>query len=298
MKTTGTKVAAAIVLIVIALGIIAVDAQSKARAASSSRSTSRNPVMKTVLDVAERDNTVPFTGDRASSRSVRMVDFYLRDGELVFGKLVTEDRNKVTLERIHGSKIVVETYSKRDMETRSLQTKNISVAKYYQDMAEYFAARTWDFKDDPDDFIQAIRFYERAKGLIQGTSQLEREKINEIDSIVAELEADRKVWTKQVEDRAKLKELEFQAEFQKRFEELEAKINESAQKLDKSAAQIDDVLEDVKKNTETLDKNIPAMEQDLRRRMDVLGAEVDANRRMLDPFGRSRRNYGYDGRRY
>jgi hypothetical protein len=297
MKATGTRITAVIVLLIIALCIITVDAQPQARASSSSRTTARDPVMRTVLDVADRDTTVPFSSENLKTRAVRMVDFYLRDGKLVFGKLITEDRNKVTLEQIEGSKIIVATYSKREMETRSLQTKNISASKYYQDMAEYFAGRTWDFKDDPDDFIQAIRFYKRAKGLIEGTSQLDREKAKEIDAKVAELEADRETWTKQVENRAKLKELEFQAEYLKKFEELEAMINASAEKIDKSTAQIDEVLEDVKKNTETLEKNIPAMEQDLRRRMDVLGAEVDANRRMLDPFGRAR-NYRYNGRRY
>ncbi len=215
----------------------------------------------------------------------------------MFGKLISEDRNKVIVEQVEGSKLIVATYSKRDVETRSLQARNVSASKYYTDMAEYFSGRTWDFKDDPDDFTLAIRFYERSKQLIEGTSQLDREKSKEIDRKVAELEADREVWTKQVESRAKLKELEFQAEYVARFNELESKINESAQMIEASIAQIDTVLADVKKNSETLDNNIPAMEQDLRRRMDLLGAEVEANRRLLDPYGRSRRgDYGYRSR--
>ena len=63
---------------------------------------------------------------------------------------------KVELEMLVGSKIIVATYSKRDMDTRSLQVKSVSASKYYGNMAEYFAGRTWDFKDDPDEFIQAM----------------------------------------------------------------------------------------------------------------------------------------------
>lgn len=295
MKATGTRITAAVVFVLIAICIITVDAQSRARTTSSSRTASSDPVMQRVLDISDREKTVPYSSGSASNariRSIRTVDFYLKDGTLVFGKLVTDDRNKVIIEKIEGSKIIVATYSKRDMEARSLQAKNVSASRYYQDMAEYFAGRTWDFKDDPDDFILAIRFYQRAKGLIEGNSQLDREKAKEFDSKVAELEADRQVWTKQIETRAKLKELEFQAEFQKRFDELEAKINASAEKLDKSTAQIDEVLADVKLNSEKLEKNVPAMEQDLRQRINALGAEVETNRRLLDPYGRTRRNYG------
>jgi len=309
MKATGAKTTATVVLVLISVFIITVEAQSRARATSSSRtgaeakSAEISPILQRVRDVSsatDRRSTTSFSSDDMLTtriRSIRTVDFHLKNGKLVFGKLISEDRNKVIVEQIEGSTLIVATYSKRDIETRSLQAKNVSASKYYTEMAEYFAGRTWDFKDDPDDFIQAIRFYQRSKQLIEGTSQLDREKSKEIDRKVAELEADREVWTKQVESRPKLKELEFQAEYITRFTELESKINESAQMIEASVAQIDTVLADVKKNTETLDTNIPALEQDLRRRMDLLGAEVDANRRLLDPYGRSRRgDYGYRSR--
>jgi len=309
MKATGAKTTAAVVLVLISVFIITVDAQSRVRATSSSRmgaegkSAEISPILERVRDVSaatDRRSGTSFSGDdmlRTRIRSIRTIDFHLKNGKLVFGKLISEDRNKVIVEQVEGSKLIVATYSKRDVETRSLQARNVSASKYYTEMAEYFAGRTWDFKDDPDDFIQAIRFFQRSKQLIEGSSQLDREKSKEIDRKVAELEADREVWTKQVESRAKLKELEFQAEYVTRFSELESKINESAQMIEASVAQIDTVLADVKKNSEMLDTSIPALEQDLRRRMDLLGAEVEANRRLLDPYGRSRRgDYGYRSR--
>jgi len=309
MKTTGAKTTAAVVLVLISVSIITVDAQSRVRATLPSRtgadakSAEIGPILQRVRDVSaatdRRTTTSLSTDDMLTTRirSIRMVDFHLKNGKLVFGKLISEDRNKVIVEQVDGSKLIVDTYSKRDIESRSLQARNVSASKYYADMAEYFAGRTWDFKDDPDDFTQAIRFFSRAKQLIEGTSQLDNQKSKEFDKKIAELKADRTVWTKQVESRAKLKELEFQAEYVTRFSELEAKINASAAKIDESVAQINAVLADVKKNSETLDKNIPALEQDLRRRMDLLGAEVEANRRLMDPYGRYRRNdYGYRSR--
>ncbi|MHC4705905.1 MAG: hypothetical protein ACYS8I_02305 [Planctomycetota bacterium] len=66
---------------------------------------------------------------------VKMVDFYLRNGEelifgkygeeLIFGKLVSEDRNKITVERLDRSRIVVSTYSKRERPGRILFRKNL-----------------------------------------------------------------------------------------------------------------------------------------------------------------------------
>ncbi len=312
MKTTGNKTTTAIVLILTAVCIVIAEAQSRVRAASpttpptparpdsSAKTTERDPVVQKVLELSDRESTVPLPNEDAAAagiRSIRTVDFYLKNGQLVFGKLISEDRNKVIVEQIEGSTLIVGTYSKRDIESRSLQAKNVSASKYYTDMAEYFAGRTWDFKDDPDDFIQAIRFYQRAKQLIEGNSQLDLERSKELDRKVAELEADREVWTKQVESRAKLKELEFQAEYVTRFTELEAKVDAAAAKIETGVAQIDSVVADVKSNTEKLDKNIPTMEQDLRHRLDLLAQEIDATRRLFDPYGRfPRGDYGYRSR--
>jgi len=50
----------------------------------------------------------------------------------------------------------------------------------------------------------------------------------------------------------------------------------------------------VQQNHDKLEKSLPALEQDLRRRLDVLGQEVETNRRLLDPFNAyPRRPYGY-----
>ena len=71
MKTTGDRTTTAIVFVLIAVCIATVDAQPRARAASSTRSvtgtrpdssaktTERDPVVQTVLELSDRESTVP-----------------------------------------------------------------------------------------------------------------------------------------------------------------------------------------------------------------------------------------------
>jgi len=263
-----------------------------------------NPILQKVLDIAattrQRTTETPQPVEISQPRtySVRTADFYLRDGKLVFGKLITEDKNKITIEYLDGSKIIVATYSKRDMDPRTLQTKNISAGKYYQDLAEYFAGRIWDFDDDPDDFIQAIRCYEKAKQFITGTSKFDVERIQQINEKISRLQADRQIWEREVQSRAKLKELEFKAEFQTRFSELESKIDASTEKIDQSLQRLDKALADIQENHQQLEQNLPALEQDLRRQLNILADQIEANRRMLDPYYRRTRPYGYYGPGY
>jgi len=267
------------------------------------------PILKRVLGVRDRTGTetaetpaaeIDLPGpaiqgtSKARMSTIRTVDFFLKDGKLIFGKLIAEDRNKVTVEQVEESTLIVDTYSKRDMDAKTLQVKTIAESKYYEDLAEYFAGRAWDFKDDPDDFIQAIRCYERARKLITGASELDAERIKQMGDKVAQLEADRVVWEKQVQSRAKLKELEFQSQFQTRFKELADKIDASSQKIEQAVARLDKAVAEVQQNHDKLEKSLPALEQDLRRRLDVLGQEVETNRRLLDPFNAyPRRPYGY-----
>ncbi len=334
MKITGIKNSSATILLLLLAWIVAAYAQAPRPASATAlpslagvRGTARSgsltvgqadpnlkpaeiaPILKRVLGVTGRTEketaetpaaeiTLPGPAVQGTSKArmstIRTVDFYLKDGKLIFGKLIAEDRNKVTVEQVEESTLIVGTYSKRDMDAKTLQVKTIAESKYYEDLAEYFAGRAWDFKDDPDDFIQAIRCYERARKLITGASELDAERIKQMGDKVTQLEADRVVWEKQVQSRAKLKELEFQSQFETRFKELGDKIDASSQKIEQAIARLDKAVTEVQQNHDKLEKSLPALEQDLRRRLDVLGQEVETNRRLLDPYNAyPRRPYGY-----
>jgi hypothetical protein len=261
----------------------------------------RVPILQKYLKMAvqtEQASESPQDTETLKPRTtvVKMTDFYLREGKLMFGKLVSEDKNKVTIEQLEGSAIVVSTYSKREIDPRTLQTRTIPEYKYYMDLAEYFSGRTWDFKDDPDDFIQAIRCYQMAKQLMAATEAQGNERIEQINERIKQLQADREVWTREAQSRAELKKLEFQAEFEKRFKELEDKVNASSQKVNESVERLDKVITEMQNNHKKLEQNISVMGQDISRQFNVLADRIEASRRMVDPFyfaPRYRYPYGY-----
>ncbi len=206
---------------------------------------------------------------------IKMVDFHLRDGQLIFGKLISDDKNKLTVERLDESRIVVSTYSKRDIDARTMQTKNILEYKYYTDLAEYFSGRTWDFRDDPDDFIQAIRCYEKARELVLETQSPDSKKVTQIDKKIEQLKEERQAWTEQAESRARLKSLEFEAGMEKRIEELEAMINQARRRTEKNKA-------DIRDNSVKLNRNISAMKKDITRQFDVMVNRIETNAALLN----------------
>lgn len=236
----------------------------------------------------EKEQTV-FETPRKTTRPrmdfVKMVDFYLRDSEkLVFGKLVLEDRNKITVERLDESRIIVSTYSKREIDARTLRTKNIPEAKYYLELADYFSGKTWDFRDDPDDFIQAIRCWEKAKQSIAETQGQDSERIVEINKKIKRLQADRKVWVREVQSRAKLKKLEFEATIETRIKELEDKVAASSQ-------QVDETMTDMKDNRQKLERGISEIDRVLSERLEMLEDEVETNSRIIDRIDRTLNYY-------
>lgn len=273
--------------------------QAHAQADPNSTTVETSPIMQKILRMGaqtQRKAVETSQTTRQPSRprpnSVKTADFYLRNGQLVFGKLVSEDKNKVTIEQLTASKIIVTTYSRREIDPRTLQTKNVPEYKYYMDLAEHFSSQTWDFSDDPDDFIQAIRCYEKAKQAVVGTSLLESERIKEINEEIMRLQADRQVWEREVETRAKLKKLEFEAEGQTRLNELEDRINISNQTFNESAEQLDNIIREIQDNRQRLEQSLSMIEQDIRRQLNILATQVEANRRIINPF------YGYLGPRY
>jgi archaellum component FlaC len=296
MKITGTINTAIFILVLAFCCSLNMYAQTDSNATKAGRSAIFQRVLRigaqTEQQDAETSQLAKPTRPRTRQNSVRMADFYLKDGKLIFGKLISEDKNKVIIEELSGSKIVVTAYSRREIDPRTLQTRNVPEYKYHMDLAEYFSGRTWDFRDDPDDFIQAIRCYEKAKQVVVGTSRIDTERIEQINERIKKLQADREVWAREIESRAKLKKLEFEAEIQTRLSELEDKISASSQKIDESVERLDNVIKEIKDNHQRLEQAFSMMEQDIRRQLNIMAGQIEANRRVIDPF------YGYIRPRY
>jgi len=225
--------------------------------------------------------TVLVSRPRPKIEAVTMADFYLRDGNTVSGRLISEDNAQVVVEQFLGGEIVTRTYSKREMDTRTLRKRPVPEWNYYIQLAEYFAAQTWDFKDDPDDFIQAIRCYEKAKQSL-ADSGAEPDKQTEIDKAIKKLQQDRDVWTREVESRAKLKKLEYEAEAENRLKQLEKQVAESNVKLSESIKYLDKTAQDIKSDYQNVEKTIGELNKDLVKQINNLQTQIQENRNAIN----------------
>jgi len=228
---------------------------------------------------------------------VKTADFYLRTGKLISGKLLSDDRNKIIVEKLEGSAIAVFTYSKREIDSRTLRIRKVPEYKYYLELAEYFSGRTWDFRDDTDDFIQAIRCYEKARESVVETQGQDSEKIEQIDQSLEKLRADKQVWTKEVESRAELKKFEFEAEIESRVEELEDKVNANIRQVNESVERLNRIAADIEDNYQNLQESIAEIDKNLTRQLKMLEDRIEENRKLID---RNRRHpwLYYPYRRY
>jgi uncharacterized protein YdcH (DUF465 family) len=219
---------------------------------------------------------------------VKMADFQLNNGVSVSGRLISEDKNKIVVEEVREGGMAASTYNKKEIAPRTLSTKSTLEYKYYLGLAEHFSAKTWDFQNDPDDFIQAIRCYEKAKQLLANTERRDNEA-NQIDERIKRLQADREVWTREAESRAKLKKLEFESTIEQKLKDFENKLNAAGpqlDKLDKSMQQLDNTVATVKDNYQKLDANVSKTNEDIFRQLRDLENRVGENERILGRWGR------------
>ena len=211
---------------------------------------------------------------RAKLDLVTMVDFYMRDGNTVSGKLLSDDATQLVVEQPFESTVITKNYSKREVDTRTVRTRPMPEWQYYVKLAEYFSAKTWDFVDDPDEFIGAIRSYEKAKQSLQ-SGGADNEKIADIDKSIKKVQDDRDVWTREVESRAKLKKLEYDAEAENRLKKLEHTITEGNVKLNESIKSIDKTAEGLKNDYKNMDKAIGDLNKDTVKQINGLQAQIN-----------------------
>ncbi|MHC4635939.1 MAG: hypothetical protein ACYTBP_00785 [Planctomycetota bacterium] len=263
---------------------------------SSSFLTSDPMFSVTNKSYAARQNPAEISTTRERIDFVKEVNFNLKDGTLVYGKLISRDKSKVVLEQLLGSKIEVKQYSISLIDIRTLRYQSQPESKYYIGLAEYFNARTGDFEDDPDDFIQAVRWYEKAKRLIADEMDPDKTKIKNIDNRIKEIQADRKVWTKQVESRAKLKTMEFEATMETRVRQLESTVKNNKKTI-QSMPNLNEKLSSFENSNKDIMNNIERNIQDLSVKYTLMEGRVASNERVLDRLGYNFRGY-YGSPRY
>ncbi len=249
---------------------------SRARARTDSGQIAKPPMQSSPADNPAAKRARP------KMQFVTIAEFYLPDGKAVSGKLVSENKNQVVIEERVESTVATRSYSKREIDSRSLTRRKVPEAAYYTELARYFAARTWDFRDDADDFILAIRAYEKAKQAIEGSSRPNQETIAQIDSGIEKLEKDREVWTREVESRAKLKKLEFEAELPERLKQIEQRLAENVARLDESVESFKQTAADIAADNKRIKNSIVKLNQDLTRQLRQLDARIAENRAAIN----------------
>ena len=213
--------------------------------------------------------------------TVTIAEFYMRDGTPVSGKLLSDDRNQIVIEQPLESTVAVKTFSKREIDTRTSKTRLVPEWQYYTQLGDYFAARTWDFRDDPDDFIAAIRSYEKAKQSLQDGGA-DSQKISEADAMIQKTQKDREVWTREVESRAKLKKLEFDAEAENRLKKIEKQLSESSSKLTESVKYFDKTAADIKDGQQKLEQTFSGFNKDFARQIQNLQTQINEQRNLIN----------------
>jgi hypothetical protein len=207
-----------------------------------------------------------------------LADFYLRDGSLVSGKLITEDKDKIVIEKLAGSQLLVETYTKRQIDTRTIHFQSVLEYKYYLDLAEHFKSRTWDLTNDPEDFIQAIRAFATAKELMGINPKMYAEKIKEIDTKIEELQKQRDLWIKETESLAKLRKLEFDATIDRKIEEFEYALADNSESIAKALEQMNEIAKENKESYQYFEKALTQMDRSFSRQLNVLAERIEYNR--------------------
>jgi hypothetical protein len=231
--------------------------------------------------VPASETPITIAKPKARVDSVTMVDFFMRDGNTVSGKLISDDPTQLIVEQPSESTVVTKTYSKREVDTRTVKTRPMLEWQYYSRLAEYFTARTWDFVDDPDDFIEAIRCYEKAKQSLQAGGA-NSEKIVDIDKAIKKIQDDREVWTREVESRAKLKKLEYDAEAENRLKKLERSVAESNVKLNESVKSLDKTADGLKNDYTNLNKSMGDLNKDMVKQVNNLQVQLNDDRILIN----------------
>ena len=212
------------------------------------------------------------------NETVRIKTFYLKDGSLVMGRVIFEDKNQITLEELNQSPIVVSMYAKRQIASGTMHTQVMSELDYCRKFAAHFASKAWDFRDDPDDFIQSIRLYEKAKQLLSQAANPDPQEISEIDQKIAQVKADRQIWITEAESRAELSKLQTRAVIDQRMDELKQEITKNTAELaairqtldgryktlEQRISDLDMTLEDLYRRLEQLTDDLKVIREDIR----------------------------------
>lgn len=230
-----------------------------------------NAVWQKLQDV----NSVPIK--RKPVGKIQLVSFVLNNGQSVSGRLESEDAFEIKLSQIEGSSIVSAKYYKNEIDKKTIAYKNISELDYWRNTGDYFLQKVWDFQNDPDEFIQAIRCFERAKSLVVDALGENHKLVAELDEKIKKINADMETWSQQAKSRAGMRNLETLATLDAKLQQFQDQLTENSKAVADFRAELknissSDVYDQLREKASNADVLIRVLEQ----RMTKLESDMDS----------------------
>lgn len=208
---------------------------------------------------------------------VQLVSFVLNNGQSVSGKIESEDAFEIKLSQIDGVAIAYSEYYKNDIDRKTIVYKNISELDYWRNTGEHFLRKVWDFQDDPDEFIQAARCFERAKNLVADALGENHKLVAELDAKIKQINADMENWSQQAEMRAKMRNLEALATLDTKLQQFQTQLTENSKAVADIRTEMKGIssLEDYTKLRENV-RDADVLIQILEQRMTKMESDMDS----------------------
>jgi hypothetical protein len=200
---------------------------------------------------------------KPAAEMVRTVSFKLKDGRSVAGRIVSDDRGQVTVAELIAGKILPTSYSRQDMEPRSINYQTVSEYQYWMNSGQFFESHTWDWQDDADEFAQALRCYQTAQDLATAGMGKDSTAAQDADERVKKVLDSRQRWIETARPRAEMAELELKSTLAQRLDN----INKSLITLQSNV----DVLNQSRANN---DAAMAAYQRDINTRLDRMSDDI------------------------
>lgn len=170
---------------------------------------------------------------------VQLVSFILNNGDAVTGRVESEDAFEMKLSQVKNASFISTKYHKNEIDRKTIIYKNISELDYWRNTGDYFLQKLWDFENDPDEFIQAGRCFQKARELVAEALGEDNKLVAELDEKIKKINADMENWSEQAKKRAEMRNLETLAT-------LDAKLEKFSQQIEENSKAVADLRAELK----------------------------------------------------
>jgi len=194
----------------------------------------------------------------------------MKDGRTVSGRVVSDDRTQITVSEPVGGIFVSTSYNRLDIEPRTINYQSLSEYQYWLNMGQLFEGRTWDFRDDPDEFAQSLRCYQTARDLAGSSMGSDSAVAKDVELRINKLLESRKRWIEDVEPRAKMAEYELKSTLSARLDDMNktlARMQNEVEQLNRQRTSIETALANYQRD---VDNRLTRMADDIRRNYEYI----------------------------